>query len=97
MKLKFDNHFVNELPADAQTGSARRQVHNAAYSFVDPTKVSDPTLVSFSRETADLLDLSEADCQSDEFLNTFVGNQQLDGSGSCGIRLRRFLCFVWRR
>ncbi|MFT5571742.1 MAG: hypothetical protein ACI9FR_000662 [Cryomorphaceae bacterium] len=79
MKLKFDNHFVNELPADATTGSARRQVHNAAYSFVDPAKVSDPTLVSFSRETADLLDLSEADCQSDEFLHTFVGNQQLEG------------------
>ena len=79
MKLKFDNHFVNELPADPKTGSARRQVHHACYSFVDPTKVADPSLVSYSRETAELLGLSEADCQSDEFLNTFVGNQLQPG------------------
>lgn len=79
MKLKFDNRFVDELPADQQTTNARRQVHKACYSFVEPTKVSAPALVSFSKETAALFDLTESDCQDSEFLETVSGNRLLDG------------------
>lgn len=79
MQLEFDNRFVNELPADPQKGGCPRQVQNAAYSFVEPTKVSAPRLVSVSEEAAALLDLDQAAVQSETFLHTFAGNQRLDG------------------
>ena len=79
MKLTFDNRFVKELPADPIKENHRRQVSKACYSFVDPTSVSAPKLVSVASEVADELGLSEADTLSDEFLNTFVGNNLLDG------------------
>ncbi len=77
--LKFDNRFVNELPADSQTGSKRRQVHKACYSFVNPTPVKAPSLVSYASEVSELLDLSKDDCQSEKFLQAFAGNNTLDG------------------
>ena len=77
--LKFDNRFVNELPADPETGSGRRQVSKACYSFIDPTTVKAPSIVSYAHEVAELFDLDETDCQSDEFLQTFVGNKLLEG------------------
>ena len=77
--LKFDNRFVNELPGDSVTGSQRRQVHNACYSFIDPTPVKTPAMVSYAIEVAELLGLDESDCQNDEFLHTFAGNKVLEG------------------
>ena len=35
--LNFDNHFINQLPADNETANYRRQVKNACYSYVHPT------------------------------------------------------------
>lgn len=78
-KLTFNNRFSNELPADPISENTRRQVHKACFSWVSPAKVSAPTLLSFSKETAELLDLTEEDCLSDDFLNAFVGNKLLDG------------------
>ena len=75
--LKFDNRFTKELPADAETINNRRQVFNAFYSLVTPTKVTNPTLVAYSKEVADLLDLDPTVCKSKAFTDTFVGNQIL--------------------
>jgi len=80
--LKFNNHFTNELPSDPEPSNSRRQVHGACYSFVTPTSVSAPSLVSYSKEAAELFDLSETDCQSDLFLWTMAGNHLLDGMQS---------------
>jgi len=77
--LSFDNRFVNELPADQQTTNERRQVQNAAYSFVEPTEVSAPKIVSVSKEAAALIDLDHSDLDSNAFLQAFAGNQMLDG------------------
>jgi serine/tyrosine/threonine adenylyltransferase len=77
--LQFDNRFVRQLPADPLTSNSRRQVTGACYSHVVPTKVSAPELVAWSREVAVLLDLSEEDCQSRQFLDVFSGNDL--GSG----------------
>ena len=49
--LKFDNHFVKELPADPIKENIVREVKHSAYSFVDIVKGSpseDPKLVSLS-------------------------------------------------
>ena len=75
--LNFDNRFVDELPADNETDNHRRQVLSACYSFVNPTKVAAPKLVAFSSEVAELLNLSNEDCQSDDFTQVFSGNQLL--------------------
>lgn len=77
--LNFDNRFVRELPADPVTDNIRRQVVSSCYSFVDPTPVKAPQLVAYSKEVAQLLELSEQDCQSELFTRVFAGNSLLDG------------------
>lgn len=78
-KLKFDNRFVRELPADPVTDNYRRQVFEACFSFVNPTPVSKPKLVAYSPEVAMDLGLSDEDCQSEQFVQVFAGNQMLEG------------------
>ena len=78
-KLEFDNRFVNQLPADPATGSARRQVHKACYSLINPTPVAAPALVSYAQEVAEKIGLKEADCESEDFLQAFAGNKILQG------------------
>jgi len=77
--LVFDNSFVEKLPADPQPNNYRRQVSNACYSKVQPTKVSAPKLVAYSRETAELLNLSEETCKASLFTEIFAGNSLLSG------------------
>jgi uncharacterized protein YdiU (UPF0061 family) len=77
--LGFDNRFIRELPADPQTENTRRQVLGACYSRVMPARVANPQLVAYSREVAELLDLSLEDSESDEFTQVFVGNRLLPG------------------
>ncbi len=75
--LHFDNRFTQELPADPESENYRREVTGALYSQLKPTKVSQPTLIAYSREVAETLGLSPEDCTSQTFLNTFSGNQLL--------------------
>ena len=77
--LRFDNRFVESLPADPETENHRRQVNQACYSRVDPTPVTSPRLVSYAREVAELLDLDADACESELFTQVFAGNQQLPG------------------
>ncbi len=77
--LRFDNAFVRDLPADPHTGPQRRQVHGALFSHVQPTPVSAPRLVAYSREVAVQLGLENADIESDDFALVFGGNALIDG------------------
>jgi len=77
--LIFDNRFLNELPADPETGNFPRQVTGACYSKVNPTPVRAPQLVSYAKEVAERLDLDRESCKSDQFKQVFSGNEQLDG------------------
>ena len=79
MKLQFDNRFINELPADSITENYRRQITGACYSFVDPTPVKAPSLVAVADDVAELIGLSAVDIASERFVQTFAGNQLLDG------------------
>ncbi len=77
--LNFDNSFISHLPGDPETGNFRRQVKNASYSIVSPTRVRNPRLVAVSREAAALLDLSMDEVSSSRFLEAFSGNRLLPG------------------
>ena len=77
--LRFDNSFVRELPGEAETLRAVRGVRGACFSPIGPVPVSAPRLVASSPEVARLLDLSEAACASDTFLQVFAGNALLAG------------------
>ena len=77
--LMFDNRFIRELPADPQTVNSRRQVFGACYSRIMPAPVAHPQRVAYSREIAELLDLTTEDCESAIFTQVFVGNRLLPG------------------
>jgi len=77
--LAFDNRFVQQLPADCETDNYRIQVTKACYSNVLPTKVAAPKVVAYSREMAEQLGFTIADCESEQFAKVFVGNEILAG------------------
>ena len=77
--LKFDNRFLRELPADAEPDNYRRQVYNACYSLVTPSKVKQPTLVAYSSDLAEELGLSNEICASPDFTQVFAGNRLTTG------------------
>ena len=75
--LIFDNRFTRELPADPQTENRRRQVRQACYSRVLPTKVTQPQLLAYAWEVAEQLGLHRSVCETDEFAQVFAGNRLL--------------------
>ena len=77
--IQFDNQFLENLPADPENRNFIRQVHEACYSKVDPIKVSQPEFVAYSAEVADQLGFSKEFCLSEDFLQLFSGNKQLEG------------------
>ena len=79
MQLNFDNRFVNELPGDSTGLLQSRQTPGVCWAAAHPTQVAKPRLLAYSREAAELLDLSEEDIHSDAFLAAFSGNQLLTG------------------
>ena len=75
--LIFDNRFTLDLPADPEVTNQRRQVMGACYSRVLPKSTRQPELVAHSHEVAQLLDLTEEACASEQFLRVFSGNEVL--------------------
>jgi uncharacterized protein YdiU (UPF0061 family) len=52
-------------------------VLGACYSRVEPTPVSEPRVLACAREVAELLGLSESDCETEAFAQVFGGNHLL--------------------
>jgi uncharacterized protein YdiU (UPF0061 family) len=77
--LAFDNRFVRSLPGDPRLDNQRRQVRNACYSKVAPTRVAAPKLLAVASEVAELLGLPVSLWESPRFAEIFAGNQQLPG------------------
>ena len=77
--LRFDNRFILDLPADPETENYCRQVRRACYSHVKPTKVSQPQLIAYTREVADILNLTSEECELPDFVQVFSGNRLLEG------------------
>ena len=78
-RLHFDNAFVRELPADAETGPRLREVRGALHSPVSPTPVSAPRLIAHSAEMAETLGFDEDQVKSQLFADVFGGNALLTG------------------
>ena len=72
--LQFDNAFLRDLPGDPEVAPGVRQVHGALWSRVEPTGVSSPELVAWSRDVAQRLGFSDDDVLSPEFAQVFGGN-----------------------
>ena len=79
MTLEFtlNKAFTDKLTADPISDNYCRQVHNAFYSYVKPELFKNSKLIHVSKEMAETLDLSADDCQSEEFLKIFSGQQAI--------------------
>jgi len=75
--LKINNRFTAELPADPDETNEIRQVKNTLFSYVNPTKPSEPKLIHASEEVAELVGISKDEIHSEEFLNAFSGKEIL--------------------
>lgn len=82
VQLSFDNSFINKLPGFLEVTKKPKQTLGVCWSKIFPTPVRKPTLLAYSNEVAHLLDLSDEDVNSDEFLNVFSGNALLPGMES---------------
>jgi uncharacterized protein YdiU (UPF0061 family) len=75
LKLNIKNTFTKELPADVNEDNTRRQIENAAFSYVSPKKTAKPAIVHVSQEMASELNISEEETKSEFFKNIVTGNE----------------------
>lgn len=78
-KFTFDNRFVDTLPSDQEVDNFARQVYQAAYSFVLPTKVIAPQVIAVDLGVARDLGFSDNDIEDSFFTQVVAGNELLDG------------------
>lgn len=75
MKLNIKNTFIEELPSDKNIENTRRQVTNAAFSFVKPKKTKAPEIIHTSKEMAQELGIELQELKSTYFTNLVTGNE----------------------
>ena len=75
--LQLDHCYTEKLPADSVEENYTREVTGACYSHVSPVASPAPELISYSRDAAELLELSPEICDSAAYLGTFSGSQLL--------------------
>jgi len=73
MKLNIQNTFTKELAADPIKENTRRQVEDAAFSYVAPRKPSAPKILHTTEEMLQELGISKEESQGDFFKNIFTG------------------------
>lgn len=78
--IQIDNSFTETLPADKIKENYVRQVSEAAYSFVEPKKPSNPKLLIFSKELAETLGFQQNFIKSESFIKMFSGADILEGT-----------------
>jgi serine/tyrosine/threonine adenylyltransferase len=76
--LRFENSFVDELPADKVSENRPRPVRNACYTLVDPTPVAAPRLLAWSDRLGGELGIARPDTVSAE-ADVLGGNLVLSG------------------
>ena len=78
MPLTFDNRFIRELPGETASSGSSRKVLGACYSPALPVQPSDPKLLAYAQEVADLLGITESEISSEWFLDAFSGRKLLE-------------------
>lgn len=73
MNFSILNHFTSHLPADTVTENYVRKVFNSAYSFVNPTIPSNPSLIHVSENVAKMLGFTTDFVNSKDFIDYFSG------------------------
>lgn len=73
--LQLNNTFINNLPQDKENENYSRQVYKAAYSFVEPQKFENPSLIIVSDEM--LKELAIDDANSIQFLKVVAGQETI--------------------
>jgi uncharacterized protein YdiU (UPF0061 family) len=79
VQFSFDNSFINELPGFLEVTKKPRQTLGVCWSKIFPTPVCNPTLLAYSSDVARLLNISDEDVRSSDFLSAFSGNSLLPG------------------
>lgn len=77
--MQFESRFVSSLPADAESRNFVRQVRNACFSFVEPTPVSDPKIIAYSTEVAELLGIDPQWLKTVQAARVLAGNERMPG------------------
>ena len=75
MNLRFESRFVDSLPGDPIVSNYCRQVANACYSIAIPTPVSDPKIICYAREVAELLGIDPTWLETREAALLFGGSK----------------------
>ena len=74
LNLQFVDNFTSALDADPITDNTKRQVHEAAYSWVSPTPSALPSILAVSPDVAALIGL-DYNLKTDNFFrDVFTGN-----------------------
>lgn len=99
-RLRFDNRALAVLPVERNQSNYVRGVSNSIFSRVKPTPLSTPKLVIYSGSAIRLLDLTDEDTQTDEFVQHFAGNRLWTGSDPasqcyCGHQVSNCLMLRW--
>jgi serine/tyrosine/threonine adenylyltransferase len=81
MEFNLSNLFTSHLPKDSNDTNEPRQVHNACYSLVKPTLASEPNLIAYTEELAELLNI-DMKKEAGEFLKIFSGNNAINNAES---------------
>src|ERR671931_67900 len=75
-EARFENTFVESLPADPVLVNVPRQVANAGYTRAEPTPVAAPRLLAWSDRLGEFLGLARPSAEAVEVLG---GNRVLPG------------------
>src|SRR5687767_4488260 len=78
-QARFENSFVQTLPADPVLRNVPRQVPNACYTRVDPTPVASPRLLAWSDAVGEMLGIARPESTSGLAAEVLGGNRVLTG------------------
>ncbi len=73
MKLNIEDSFNIKLPADKRTDNTKRQVFDAAFSYVTPRVPTAPELIHVSKAMLQEIGILNESASSKQFLNVFSG------------------------
>ena len=75
----FTNRYFESMPHDPIESNYTRQVSKSMLSKVSPTPVSEPKLLGYAFEVAEMMGISKEEIEGLDWLNVLSGNGKLNG------------------